>query len=270
MTQLQWATPERLTVLEVLRDNFFNGRCSFGDTDCPTMRKIQQIIIDKIGLPDGDAWEWVFRAAGIVARLSADPPPIPPLEPMPVIVHETYEDGKRVSGSVITGVNPAIVGMGLGRVNKMPTSPKRLLTQDELRHLPTWLFSNLVDYWKADDREARAYLLQLEKRWLHGLPGIYHRGRYDSIHKAEDNAKRPTWTIVEMGVSVFTMARAAKVYIPGMKAYIWVDLTGVKKPSRMSKVKFYRYGKGQAPLSMAEQIEDRCSQAVKRYLETPY
>ena len=34
--------------------------------------------------------------------------------------------------------------------------------------------------------------------------------------------------------------------------------------------RFYRYGIGKAPLSMAEAIEDRCSQAVKRYLETPY
>jgi len=262
MNQTLWATPERQMVLDVLRDNFVSGKCSFGDTDCPTMRKIQQIIVDKIGLPDENAaWFWVLRAAQIVGTLQADPPKIIPPPRLSIISHDNM---------VITGISPLVEGGGIGFERKeKPQQPQRPLTQDELRHLPTWLFKSLVDYWKADDREARAYLLKLEKRWLHGLPGIYHRGEYDSISKSEGMAKRPLWTIVQMGVSAFTMARAAKVYIPGLREYIWVDLSGVGKPSRNQKRRYYRYGIGKAPLSMAEAIEDRCSQAVKRYLETP-
>ncbi|MBF8264855.1 MAG: hypothetical protein HW384_719 [Dehalococcoidia bacterium] len=217
MNQPLWATPERQMVLDVLKRNLFAGRCTYGHINCTAMRKIQQAIVDKIGLPDEDnPFIWIMRAS---------------------MVAQTVQ---------------------------------KSMTRDELRHLPQWTSADLTDYWKADDRDARSYLWQLEKRHMHAMPGIYNRGRYDSIQKSEDMAKRPTWTIVQMGISAFTMARTAKVYIPGLKATIWVDLSGVEKPSKNAKRRFYRYGIGKAPLSMAEAIEDRCSQAVNRYLETPY
>ena len=173
---------------------------------------------------------------------------------------------------VVTGISPMVIGGGIGfEPTPRPAPPTRsLLTQDELRHLPTWLSANLTDYWKADDREARSYLWQREKRHLHALPGIHHRGSYDSIAKSEDMAKRPLWEIVEFGFSIFTMGRTAKVFIPGLQTHIWVDLAGVKKPSLNAKRKWARYGTGKVPQSMQEQIEDRCSQAVRRFLETPY
>ena len=147
---------------------------------------------------------------------------------------------------------------------------QKSMTRDELHHLPPWLSIELKEYWKADDRDARSYLLQYNKRRMHSLPGIYHRGNYDSIQKSEDIAKRPLWHIVNMGVSAFTKGRTAKVYIPGLKATIWVDLSGIKPTTKNAKRRWVRYGKGKAPESIDEQIQDRCSQVVKRYLETPY
>ncbi|MDO8635878.1 MAG: hypothetical protein Q7R34_06475 [Dehalococcoidia bacterium] len=156
------------------------------------------------------------------------------------------------------------------RASMVAQTVQNSMTRDELRHLPQWTSTELKEYWKADDRNARSYLDEYNKRQMHSLPGIYHRGNYDSIQKSEDLAKQPQWQIVTLGVSAFTMGRTAKVFIPGLKATIWVDLSGVEKPSKHAKRRFYRYGIGKAPLSMAEAIDDRCSQAVKRYLETPY
>ncbi len=123
-----------------------------------------------------------------------------------------------------------------------------------------------VEYWKADDRDARAYLLKLEKKRLHALPGIRHRGRFDSIARDEYLARRPVWEIVAIGVSPFTHDRVAKVAIHEFKATIWVDLSGVKKPSENQKRKYVRYGKGAAPRSIQEQIQERVSTAVRHYL----
>ncbi|MEK7876421.1 MAG: hypothetical protein AAB325_09570, partial [Pseudomonadota bacterium] len=147
---------------------------------------------------------------------------------------------------------------------------QKSMTREELHHLPPWLSTELKEYWKANDREERSCLWKLEKRHLHSLPGIYHRGNYDSIKKSEDLAKRPLWVIANMGVSAFTLGRVAKVFIPGLKATVWVDLQGIKSPSKRQKRRWVRYGKGKAPLSIDEQIRDRCSQVVRRYLETPY
>ena len=216
MNQPLWATPERQWVLDVLKRNLFAGRCTYGHTNCTAMRKIQQAIVDKIGLPDEDnPFIWIMRAS---------------------MVAQTVQN---------------------------------LMTRDELRHLPQWTSTELTDYWKADDRDYRSYLWKREKRHLHALPGIHHRGRYDSIAKSECLAKRPLWEIVDMGISIFTMGRTAKVYIPGLQTTIWVDLKGVKKPSLNAKRRWVRYGKGVAPQSMQEQIDDRCSQAVRRYLDAP-
>ena len=147
---------------------------------------------------------------------------------------------------------------------------QKSMTREELHHLPPWLSIELKEYWKADDRDARSYLDKLNKRRMHALPGIYHRGNYDSIQKSADLAKRPLWHIVTLGVSGFTQGRVAKVFIPGLKATVWVDLKGIKAPSKRQKRRWVRYGKGKAPISLDEQIRDRCSQVVKRYLETPY
>ncbi len=216
MNQPLWATPERQRVLDVLKRNLFAGRCTYGHTNCTAMRKIQQGIVDKIGLPDEDnPFIWIMRAS--------------------LIAHTVQNS----------------------------------MTRDELRHLPQWTSAELTEYWKADDRDARSYQLKLSRRYMHALPGIYHRGRYDSIAKSEELAKRPLWHIVEMGISAFTMARTAKVFIPGLKATIWVDLQGIKQATKNTKRRWVRYGKGKAPESIQEQIESRCSQAVKRYLDAP-
>lgn len=123
-----------------------------------------------------------------------------------------------------------------------------------------------VEYWKADDRDARSYLLKLEKRRLHALPRIRHRGEFDSIARDEYLSKRPVWEIVAIGVNPFTHGRVAKVAVHATHGVLWVDLSGIKKPSENQKRKYVRYGKGVAPRSIQEQIEDRVSRAVSHYL----
>ncbi len=265
MNQPLWATPERQWVLDVLTRFMLDGRCSNGHTDCPVLAKVRQVLVHFLGEP-GEAnpispEDWRDRAALIVQQLMLQPK-YKPTSKLPTLFFPGQEP--------VRGISDTVTGGGIG-FERRPVKQltKGFLTRDELHHLPQWLSKELIEYWKVDDRDARSYMAKLEQRLLHHLPGIYNRGECDSIAKSEYVAKRPIWTIVQMGVSAFTMARAAKVYIPGLRTHIWVDLSGVGKPSRSKKRGYYRYGIGKAPLSMAEQIDDRCSQAVKRYLETP-
>ncbi|MBI4288978.1 MAG: hypothetical protein HY671_11190 [Chloroflexi bacterium] len=123
-----------------------------------------------------------------------------------------------------------------------------------------------IAYWKAEDRDRRAFLHRKEQRQLHALPDITHRGQFDSIARDEFMMKRPLWEIAAYGVNPLTLEKVARVIIHGTHETLWVDLSGLKKPSKNQKHKYARYGEGEAPRTIREQIEDRVSQAVSRYL----
>jgi hypothetical protein len=58
----------------------------------------------------------------------------------------------------------------------------------------------------------------------------------------------------------------AQVSLPGLKATIWVDLSGIKTEglSKNQLRKLARYKRGAVPKGMVAQIETRVHQAVKR------
>ncbi len=129
---------------------------------------------------------------------------------------------------------------------------------------------DLIDYWQDEDRDERSYLWKLEKRWLHRLyPQIRRRGPWDSIRMEQYLADRPIFEIVAIGVSALTFKRMAEVRIPALKATLWVDLSHLEL-SKNKLRKLARYKKGAVPKELQDQIENRCRQAVQRYLnKTP-
>ncbi len=136
----------------------------------------------------------------------------------------------------------------------------------QLRHFPNWLSAELIQYWKADDREMRIEMWKRERRELHRLIQITHRGQFDSIAKDEFFQKRPVFSIKAVGIGAFTLKPVAKVEIHGLHRELWVDLTGIKKVSTNAKHKYFRYHRGKAPVELQEQIESRCRKAVKAFL----
>ena len=129
----------------------------------------------------------------------------------------------------------------------------------------------LIVYWKADDRDASSYLWQLERRRLHAAPHRHfprvRTSLWDSITREEYLVNRPLWRIEAIGVGALTHKRVAKVEIPELKATLWVDLSGMKLEgtSKHKLRKLARRG-GAVPKGLVDQIENRCAEAVRRYL----
>jgi hypothetical protein len=137
-----------------------------------------------------------------------------------------------------------------------------------LEHCYEVASEELIADWKADDRVERELAWQREKRRLHALPQIRKRGPFDSIRREQFMAQRPLYRIVGIGVSAFTQHRVAQVEIPGLKATLWVDLSGIKAEgvSKNKLRKLARYKRGSVPKSMVPQIEARVRQQVARVL----
>ncbi len=153
MNQPLWATPERQWVLDVLNQSLFAGRCSHGHTDCAVLAKIRQAIVDKIGLPDEEApFDWVLKAALVVQQLTLEPK-YKPTSKLPTLFFPGQEPVK--------GISDTVTGGGIGFERRPVKQPKGFLTREELHHLPLWLSKELIEYWKADDRDARSYMAKL-------------------------------------------------------------------------------------------------------------
>ena len=121
----------------------------------------------------------------------------------------------------------------------------------------------VVHDWIVDAREARSYQRAFEKRRLHALGKIRHRGPWDTIRREEFLAHRPVWSILAFGISAVTMHRVAKVKIPGLHKVIWVDISG-PKGSKNSIRKAARYG-GQVPQNLMGFINAKVSEEVRSY-----
>ncbi len=126
----------------------------------------------------------------------------------------------------------------------------------------------LIEGWKADDRLKSAQIRKLVNRHLHAAPQIWRRGPFDSIRREDFLAERPVYKVVGIGVNAFTQHRVAQVEIPGLKATIWVDLSGLKTEglSKNQLRKLARYKRGAIPKGMLSQMETRVHQAAKRVL----
>ena len=119
----------------------------------------------------------------------------------------------------------------------------------------------LIDGWKDDDRDKRAYLWRLEKQRLHSILKIKKRGYFDTIRREQYLADRPVFKVVAVGINAFTQRRVAKVEIPELERVIWVDVGGV----RLSKNKLRRLSRrprGDIP----EEILEYVAKEVRRYI----
>jgi hypothetical protein len=126
-----------------------------------------------------------------------------------------------------------------------------------------------IQYWVEDDREERSQLWKLERRKLHANSRHGKRGQFDSVARDVFMANQPLYTVVGIGVDGITHKRTAKVVIPGLlKTVLWVDLSGLEpEGGKNRRRKHIRYGKGSAPISLENQIAERCRQAATHYME---
>jgi hypothetical protein len=123
-----------------------------------------------------------------------------------------------------------------------------------------------IRVWIALDREEREASWRRERRLLHTLPPITHRGQFDSIAREIFLAQRPLWRIEAIGIGAFTFQRVLKVNIPGLDKVIWVNLPSVGKVPKHRKRRFLRYGKGSLPEADEDWMFRVVSEAVNRAL----
>jgi hypothetical protein len=131
-------------------------------------------------------------------------------------------------------------------------------------------FCELIEAWKAQDRDERSTAWKYEKRHLHQGPNPgrrpFKRGPFDSIARAEYLANRPLWEIVAIGVGAFSHRRVAMVKLLESKQILWVEIRGKLNISKNKLRKLTRYHRGAIPKGMVDQMEQQVDQAVKRFL----
>ena len=124
-----------------------------------------------------------------------------------------------------------------------------------------------IRVWITLDREEREASWRRERRFLHALPPITHRGQFDSIDREIFLANRPLWNIQAVGVGAFTFQRVLKVRIPGLhNEVVWVNLPAPKGVSKNRKRRWLRYGKGSLPEEDEDLMVRVVSEAVNRAL----
>ena len=132
-------------------------------------------------------------------------------------------------------------------------------------HYYSFYSEELIELWKADDREERETAWQQEKGRLHRLLEIRKRGPFDTIAREEYLANRPLFSIKAVGVGAFTFKRMARVEIPCLRRVIWVNLAGVEL-SKNARRKLVRYKQGKLPRELEESVFSICARAVRRFL----
>ena len=130
-----------------------------------------------------------------------------------------------------------------------------------VRHCYLSVEQRIVDGWKEDDCDARAYARRLEKRRLHAAPRIRRRGPFDSIRREQHLAQRPVFQVTAIGVDAFHFQRVARVEIPELSRTVWVGLGDIAL-SKNKLRRLSRYNKGDMP----QEIVNRVREEVGRYL----
>ena len=132
----------------------------------------------------------------------------------------------------------------------------------EYEHFYFALEDRLVNGWKEDDRDERAYLWKLEWLRLHSQRRIRTRGAFDTLRREEYLANRPVFRIVSIGVNAFTQRRVAQVELPDLEKKLWIDIGDVEL-SRNKLRKVSRYPRrGEVP----DAINQYIAREMRRYL----
>ena len=120
----------------------------------------------------------------------------------------------------------------------------------------------IIDSWKAEDRERRAYEWKLEQQAI--VDGTYgqYGSTFDPVAKDVFVNRRPAYYFVGMGVNPFTYKRVALVRVPSTFVHLFVDVgTAVQQVNKNARRKAMRHGKVRNGALMAK-IDELCQAAV--------
>ena len=139
-------------------------------------------------------------------------------------------------------------------------------TNPEVHHYEPYAEAIIKD-WLADDREARAYLLRLQRQALHRLPerGAI-RGAFSAISRDIYFETQPQYFMEAIGISAVNFHPFAKIRIASSYTRLHVDLgEAFKGLSKNKRRKVVRYSQA-FPVPIAKQIEYICNRAIAHYL----
>jgi hypothetical protein len=130
------------------------------------------------------------------------------------------------------------------------------------------VLQGIIDSWKAEDRERRAYEWQLEQQQIiDGTYGVYGSS-FDPVARDVFVNSRPEYYLVALGVSPFTYKRVALVRIPSTFMHLFVDVgDAVQEVSKNARRKALRHGKIRSGALMAK-IDESCKAAVMDWWST--
>lgn len=124
---------------------------------------------------------------------------------------------------------------------------------------------NLIDDWKADDREQASFEWKLEQKRLHSLgePRLPVRGRFSAISKVIWHDKQPLFYVESLGMDCLKLKPFARVKLSSSYLRLYVDLgDSLRGMSKNKKRKAIRYRK-----SLPTDIEARVSKLVALAIE---
>ena len=130
------------------------------------------------------------------------------------------------------------------------------------------VLEGIIESWKAEDRERRAYEWHLEQQQI--IDGTYGKygSTFDPVARDVFVNSRPEYYLVAVGVNPFTYRRVALVRIPSTFIHLFVDVRHtVQGVSKNAKRKAKRYGKGTNKVLMAT-IDESCRLAVRDWWAT--
>ncbi len=127
----------------------------------------------------------------------------------------------------------------------------------------------VIDYWKAEDRQQARLDWLAERKALHSLGEHSYplTGRFNFISKDIFFASQPLYYIQGLGISGLTFKPFAKVRLPSSYMRLYVDLgNALRGMSKNKKRKAIRYGK---PLSESTEnaVNRLVGEAVRHYLD---
>lgn len=125
----------------------------------------------------------------------------------------------------------------------------------------------LVADWIADDREARNYILRLQRLALHRLNERgSRRGTFNAISRTIYHDSQPQFYLEGMGISALTLRPFAKVRLASSFMRLHVDIGDtLKAMSKNKRRKVLRYANA-LPVDIQREVDNLCSRAVRHYL----
>jgi len=125
----------------------------------------------------------------------------------------------------------------------------------------------MIAFWASEDREARNFLLRLQRQTLHRIceRGSL-RGRFNAISRTIYADNQPQFYFEAIGISGLTFKPFAKVRLASSFLHLHIELGDTLKAiSKNKRRKAIRYGKA-LPIPVQKQVDSLCAKAVTKYL----